>query len=110
MRSLTLKCSVVSTKRPPLNLQDIPVSLKRTSGTNTWSGSATVQVDDALKVDAAVVSIEDSPWSIDITMDCPNGKPPATVFHDDGTIPHGGGEGISKTVQVPANPCPPQLT
>jgi hypothetical protein len=62
-------------------------------------------LDDTLKIDASFVGIEDSPWSIDITMDCAAGQNPATIFHDDGKIPNGGGQGISTNEVVLADPC-----
>ena len=105
MRTLTLKCAIVSGKRPLLNLQDVPVSLKQKSGTTSWSGSAPVTLDDTLKIDASFVGIEDSPWSIDITMDCAAGEDPAKIFHDEGKIPNGGGQGISTKKVVSAAPC-----
>ena len=105
MRTLKLTCTVVSTGRPRLNLQDAPFTLKNQSGTTTWAGTKGVQLDATLKIDATLTGVAGSPWSIEITSACPDDAPAAKIFSKSGSIPAGGGQGISKTVKVAVDPC-----
>jgi hypothetical protein len=95
----------VSTGRPQINLQDTPFTLKNQSGTTTWAGTKSVQLDATLKIDATLTGVAGAPWSIEITSACPDDAPAAKVFSKSGSIPAGGGQGISKTVKVAADPC-----
>ncbi|MGH9743517.1 MAG: hypothetical protein ACRD51_14320, partial [Candidatus Acidiferrum sp.] len=49
--------------------------------------------------------VQGSPWSIEITSACPDSGQPAKIFTKSGSIPAGGGQGISKSVKVAADPC-----
>ena len=107
MPNITFKCSISSTMVSFINLQGQPVRLSQ-NGT-TWSGSLTVDVADTLVIAYTVTGITDSPWTVDITVDCPGGTP-AKIFSSNGKIPHGGGEGHTTSAKVPANPCAPKAT
>jgi hypothetical protein len=102
MPNLTFKCAISSTMVPFINLQGQPVRLSQ-SGT-TWSGSLTNDVGDTLVIAYTVTGITASPWTVDITVDCPGG-PPAKIFSSNGNIPHGGSEGHTTSAKVATNPC-----
>jgi hypothetical protein len=105
MPAITFKCAISSTMVSYINLQSKPVALHQ-SGTN-WTGSLTLNVADTLEIAYTVTGITDSPWTVDVTVDCPGGTP-AKIFSASGNIPHGGSVGDTKTVKVPANPCAPK--
>jgi hypothetical protein len=102
MRNLTFKCTITSGLTPFIDLQKHSVPLRQNG--NIWSGSFAVDVDDTLNIAATVSGVVDSPWSVDITIDCP-GKSPAKIFSRNGTIPHGGSEAFTTSAKVPAQPC-----
>jgi hypothetical protein len=103
MRKLTFKCTLTSGLTPFIDLQKHSVPLHQSG--NIWSGNLAVDVDDTLNIAVTVSGITDSPWSVDITIDCPSGTP-AKIFSRSGTIPHGGSEAFTTSAKVPAQPCP----
>jgi hypothetical protein len=102
LRALTFKCNIVSGLTPFIDLQQRPVALHQNG--NNWSGSLAVDVDDTVSIAATLSGVTDSPWSVDITIDCPGGAP-AKIFSRSGSIPHGGSEAFTTTAKVPAQPC-----
>lgn len=102
MRRLTFKCTITSGLTPFISLQQQPVALRQNG--NIWSGSLAVDVGDTLNIAATLSGITDSPWSVDITIECP-GASPAKIFSRSGTIPQGGSEAFTTTAKVPAQPC-----
>ncbi len=106
-RKLTFKCAVTSGLTPFLNLQNTPVALKQNG--NNWTGSSAVDVDDTLSIAVTVSGVNGSPWSVDITIDCPGGSP-AKIFSRTGTIPKGGSQGFTASAKVPAQPCTGPMT
>src|SRR5690242_1467760 len=102
MRQQTFKCTISSGMTPFISLQLQRVPL-RPDG-NTWSGNIAVDVDDKLDIAVTVSGIRGSPWTVDITIDCPGGSP-AKVFSRNGPIPYGGSEGFTTSAFVPAQPC-----
>ena len=105
MPAITFKCAISSTMVSFINLQGHAVPLSQ-SGT-TWSGSLSLTVSGTLAIAYTVTGINESPWSVDITVGCPGGTP-AKIFSANGIIPVGGNEGHTTTVAVPANPCAPK--
>lgn len=105
MRKLTFKCTVTSGLTPFIDLQKKPVPLQQNG--NIWTGSVTVDVDDTLNIAVTVSGIVGSPWSVDVTIDCPGGSP-AKIFSRNGTIPVGGSDAFTASAKVPAQPCPNQ--
>jgi hypothetical protein len=105
MPNITFKCAISSTMVPFINLQGKPVPLRQ-NGT-TWSGSLMDDVGDTLVIAYTVTGITGSPWTVDITVDCPGGTP-AKIFSSNGNIPHGGSEGHTTSAKVAANPCAPK--
>jgi hypothetical protein len=102
MRKLTFKCVITSGLTPFIDLQQKSVALSQNGA--TWSGSLAVDVDDTLNIAVTVSGINGSPWTVDITIDCPGGSP-AKIFSRNGVIPHGGSEGFTTSAKVPAQPC-----
>jgi hypothetical protein len=102
MRKLTFKCTITSGLTPFIDLQQQAVALHQNG--NIWSGSLGVDVDDTLNIAVTVSGVNGSPWTVDVTIDCPGGSP-AKIFSRSGTIPHGGSEAFTTTAKVPAQPC-----
>ena len=107
MPAIKFKCALSCTMTPFINLQGKPVPL--TQNGTTWSGSQTDNVGDTLVIAYTVTGITGSPWTVDVTVDCP-GKDPAKIFSSKGNIPHGGSEGHTTTAKVAADPCAPKPT
>jgi hypothetical protein len=101
-RKLTFKCVITSGLTPFIDLQQQSVALQQNG--NSWSGSLAVDVDDTLNLAVTVNGINGSPWTVDITIDCPGGSP-AKIFSRNGTIPDGGSEGFKTSAKVPVDPC-----
>jgi hypothetical protein len=106
MRLLTFNCAISSTMTSFIDLQGQHVPLLQAG--IVWSGSLPVYVTDTLNIAYTVTGITSSPWSVDITMDCP-GAEPAKIFSRKGTIPQGGSEGHKTSAPVPADPCAPKM-
>jgi len=102
MRKLSFKCAITGGVTPFIDLQQQSVALRQNG--STWSGSLTVDVDDTLNVAVTMNGINGSPWTVDITIECPGG-PPAKIFSRNGTIPHGGSWAFTTSAKVPAQPC-----
>jgi hypothetical protein len=103
LRKLTFKCAITSGLTPFINLQNQSVSLRQNG--NVWTGSLAVDLDSLLNIAVTVSGINYSPWSVDITIDCPGGTP-AKIFSRSGKIPHGGSEAFTTSTKVPDQPCP----
>jgi hypothetical protein len=102
MRQMTFDCTITSTMVSYIDLNDVSVPLSQ--GGTTWSGSATISLDDTLKIAVTVTGVTDSPWSVAITTKCPGGQA-AKIFSRSGTVPHGGSEGFTTSVKVAPDPC-----
>ncbi len=101
-RKLTFKCAVTSGLTLSSTLQNLPVALQQSG--NNWTGSLAVDIDDTLNIAVTVTGGNYSPWSVDITIDCPGGSP-AKIFSRNGTIPKGGSQAFTASAKVPAQPC-----
>jgi len=102
MRKLTFQCSIASGLTPFIDIQQQSVALHQNG--NTWSGSRAVNVEDKLDIAVTVSGINGSPWTVDITIDCPGGSA-AKIFSRKGTIPQGGSQRFTASANVPAQPC-----
>jgi hypothetical protein len=102
MSKLTFKCAITGGLTPVMTLQGQPVALRQNG--NTWSGSLAMGAGSTLNIAVTVTGINGSPWTVDITIDCPGGSP-AKIFSRNGTIPKGGSDAFTASAKVPAQPC-----